>query len=112
MTHPVAEINPQEAKRAADAGELLLLDVRESDEWKAGHASYAMHLPLGELDPSVIPRDRPVVAVCRSGNRSGVAAAVLSQAGMTVSNLAGGMKAWATAGLPVVRDDGTPGDVA
>ena len=112
MTNPVAEIGPEEAARRASAGDVLLLDVREPEEWKAGHASHAVHVPLGDLDPSAVAGDRPIVAVCRSGNRSGKAAAVLSQAGMTVSNLTGGMKAWAAAGLPVVRDDGTAGDVA
>ena len=111
MTNPV-EIGPEDAARRASTGDVLLLDVRERDEWTAGHASHAVHLPLGDLDPSAVAGDRPIVAVCRSGNRSGKAAAVLAQAGFDVSNLTGGMKAWATAGLPVVREDGTAGDVA
>ena len=113
MNQPVAipEIDATEAARLVEAGEVLLLDVREDDEWASGRAPRAMHTALGELEPSAVPRDRPVVAVCRSGNRSGQAAQVLSAAGVDVRNLEGGMKAWAAAGLPVVREDGTPGEI-
>lgn len=109
---PVAEMNPLEAARLADAGQVLLLDVREPGEWDSGHAPLATHVPLGGLDPAAVPQDLPVVAVCRSGNRSGQAAQALSAAGVDVRNLAGGMNAWAAAGLPVVRADGTPGEIA
>jgi rhodanese-related sulfurtransferase len=90
----------------------VLLDVREPDEWAAGHAPQAEHLPLDQVTPGAVPQDRPVVAVCRSGNRSGKAADALAAAGVPVHNLAGGMKAWAQAGLPVVTADGEPGTVA
>jgi rhodanese-related sulfurtransferase len=109
---PVAEIDPVEAARLADAGQVLLLDVREQGEWDSGHAPNATHVPLGDLDPSAVPQDRPVIAVCRSGNRSGHAAQALSVAGVEIRNLAGGMTAWAAAGLPVIRANGTPGVVA
>lgn len=113
MTQPVRipDVDANEAARLADAGEVLLLDVREDDEWASGHAPRATHTALGELDSSAVPRDRPIVAVCRSGNRSGQAAQVLSAAGIDVRNLDGGMKAWAAAGLPVVREDGTRGEI-
>ncbi len=109
---PVVEVGTAEAAHLADAGQVLLLDVREDGEWDSGHAPQAVHLPLGDLDPTTVPQDRPVIAVCRSGNRSGQAAQALSAAGLDVRNLAGGMTAWAEAGLPVVRDDGSPGAVA
>ena len=56
----------------AGNGELALLDVREQDEWDAGHAPGAHHIPLGQLGTrqAEIPTDREVVAVCRSGRRS------------------------------------------
>lgn len=104
-----------DAKRAAllvDAGKALLLDVREDDEWQAGRAPAAKHLPLATLDPWTVARDRPVIVVCRSGNRSGQATRVLADAGHDARNLTGGMQAWAAAGLPVVRGDGEPGEVA
>ena len=110
-TGPVVDIGPAEAVHLADAGQVLLLDVREDGEWDSGHAPQAVHLPLGGLDPTTVPQDRPVIAVCRSGNRSGQAAQALSAAGVDVRNLAGGMTAWAAAGLPVVRPDGTPGEI-
>ncbi len=94
----------------------VLLDVREDDEWAAGHAPRALHVPLGdiskgELPPGVEPGS-VVVTVCRSGMRSSEAAKRLKAQGVDVRNLDGGMKAWASAGLPVRRDGGKPGTVA
>jgi rhodanese-related sulfurtransferase len=109
MSHPVPEVSVQEAADAAASDSVLLLDVREDDEWQAGHAPVAAHMPLSRLDVSAVPTARPVIAVCRSGNRSGKAAAALAQAGVDVVNMAGGMTAWAAAGLPVVDADGRPG---
>ena len=109
---PVTEIDPAEAARLADAGQVLLLDVREPGEWDSGHAPLATHVPLGDLDPAAVPQGLPVVAICRSGNRSGHAAQALAAAGIDVRNMAGGMNAWAAAGLPVVRADGAPGEIA
>lgn len=112
MTEPaVPQIDARRAAALVNAGAVLLLDVREDDEWQAGRAPAAQHTALGRLDPAAIPRDRPVIAVCRSGNRSGTAAQVLAAAGHDACNLAGGMKAWAAAGMPVVRADGAPGAV-
>ena len=108
----IAQITPQDAVARAEGG-ALLLDVREPDEWAAGHAPGAMHLPLGELGARVdeLPKDRPIVAVCRVGGRSGKAAEALVNAGYDVVNLAGGMRAWDAAGQPVVTDDGAAGTV-
>lgn len=108
----VNDVAPTEASARIDNGEALLLDVREADEWAAGHSPAATHMPLGQLDPAAVPQDKPVVTICRSGARSAEAAAALSAAGHRVSNLEGGMKAWAAAGLPVLTDDGSPGTVA
>lgn len=111
MTTAVPEVQVAEAAAQADEDRVVLLDVREADEWAAGHAPRAVHLPLSALDVSAIPRDRPIVAVCRSGNRSGQLTAALAPAGFDIVNMAGGMNAWLAAGLPVVRDDGAPGRV-
>lgn len=91
----------------------LLLDVREQDEWDAGHAPGALHVPLGELSARVdeLPKDRPIVAVCRMGGRSEKATIALRNSGYDVVNLDGGMRAWASAGQPVVVEAGSPGNV-
>ena len=72
------------------------------------------HIPLGQLARRVaeLPERRAVVTVCRSGARSARAAAMLARTGREVSNLAGGMRAWAQAGLPVVARGGGAGRVA
>jgi rhodanese-related sulfurtransferase len=84
----------------------LLIDVREPAEWQQGHAPNANLVPLGSLSTRVsdIPRDRDVLLICRSGNRSGAAQRQLLQLGYErVFNVSGGMNAWAAAGLPVSR---------
>jgi rhodanese-related sulfurtransferase len=106
------DLDPDQAVDLLRQGAAVLLDVREPEEWAAGHAPWAEPLPLGQVAPASVPQDRPVIAICRSGNRSGKAADALAAAGVQVHNLAGGMKAWAQAGLPIVTDDGEPGTVA
>ena len=108
----IQQITPQDAARRIEDG-AFLLDVREPDEWTAGHAPGATHVPLGELNARVdeLPKDRPIVAVCRVGGRSGKATEALVNAGYDAVNLDGGMQAWEAAGQPVVTDDGSPGTV-
>jgi rhodanese-related sulfurtransferase len=105
------DVDVAEAHRAAQAGEALLLDVREDAEWALGHAPSAVHVPMGQLRQDSVPRDRPVLAVCRVGGRSAAVAEALAELGYDVRNVAGGMQAWQSAGLPVVLDDGRPGRV-
>lgn len=108
----ILQVTPADAAERVEAG-ALLLDVREDDEWAAGHAPEAHHLALGRLEAehASLPKDRPIVAVCRLGGRSERAAVALRDAGFEVVNLTGGMTAWAAAGQPVVTDDGDPGQV-
>ncbi len=108
----IPEIDVAEAQRRLDAG-AALLDVREPDEWGAGHAAGAQWIPMGELvaRQGEVPGDRPVVVVCRVGGRSGKVTQALVQAGFEAVNLGGGMQAWEAAGLPVVTDDGGAGTV-
>lgn len=108
----VPQIDPAEAARRLDAG-AFLLDVREDDEWQAGHAPQATHLPLGRLEAEhgSLPKDTEIVVICRSGARSESAAAALLGAGYDAVNLAGGMRAWAAAGRPVATDQGETGTV-
>jgi rhodanese-related sulfurtransferase len=98
---PVAELDPAAAARLLADGEAVALDVRENDEWAAGRISGSVHLPLGELVEGT-----PLVVVCRSGSRSAWAAEMLGRAGYEAWNLAGGLQAWDTAGLPLEPDGG------
>ena len=88
-------------------GGVVLLDVREDDEWQAGHAPGALHVPLGQVTTRLdeLPEGELHV-VCRSGGRSQQAAAWLSRNGFDAVNVAGGMQAWAEAGLPMVSETG------
>ncbi len=104
------EVDVHRAAELAASG-ARMLDVREADEWSAGHIEGAMHVPLGQLEPAAIPLGVPIVAVCRSGNRSGTATAKLRAAGHDVVNMSGGMLAWTEAGLPVATDGSGPGTV-
>lgn len=108
----VDDVTPEDALERRRHG-AVLLDVREADEWAAGHAPDAIHVPLSEVSDAISRfADQEVLTVCRSGGRSAKAAEALAQAGVKVRNVAGGMTSWAAAGLPVVRDDGAPGAVA
>ncbi|CAN5464155.1 rhodanese-like domain-containing protein [soil metagenome] len=107
---PIREVDVHQAAELAAIG-AVLLDVREPDEWRAGHVADAVHQPLGGLNPASIGLGTRIVAVCRSGNRSGKAAVELARAGHDVVNMRGGMLAWSKAGLPMVDDGGEPGTV-
>jgi rhodanese-related sulfurtransferase len=86
-------------------GSEYLLDVREDDEWIAGHAPQAVHLPMMTVPARLgdVPADQEVVVVCRSGIRSAQVVAYLRAHGYdNVANLADGMQGWARAGRPMV----------
>lgn len=93
--------------------EFHLLDVREDDEWDAGHIDGAQHIPLGQLADRLteVPKERTVVAVCRSGSRSEAAVRGLRRLGFEAENLEGGVNAWRRGGLPLVDASGRPGRV-
>jgi rhodanese-related sulfurtransferase len=88
----------------------FLLDVREDDEWDAGHVPGAIHIPLGELGAryTELGRDRPLFVICRSGNRSAHAAHALAGAGWDACNVSDGMQGWQAAGRPMTSDSGNP----
>lgn len=112
LFHRPTALTAAEAQQSVTKG-ALLLDVREIAEWRAGHAPQARHIVLGQLKDHMaeLPKDKQIVTVCRSGRRSAMAAQLLARHGYTVSNLTGGMNAWATAGLPVVTNRNKPGQV-
>jgi len=92
----------------------FLLDVREPDEWAAGHAPGAHHVPMMEVPARMaeVPTDAEVVVVCRSGGRSGQVTSWLMGNGWdNVRNLDGGMHSWAAAGREIVSENGQPARV-
>jgi rhodanese-related sulfurtransferase len=84
----------------------VVLDVREDDEWTAGHAPDAVHIPLGELAGRLgeLPSDSNLYVVCRGGGRSARATAYLNANGWEAVNVDGGMKSWHAAGRPLVGE--------
>lgn len=97
----------------ASAHEPFIFDVREEQEWQAGHIAGAIHLPMGEVVPRIneLPRDRQLICMCRSGNRSGRVTSYLRQQGIDCVNLTGGAQQWLSAGHPLVNHVGNPGVV-
>lgn len=99
-------ISVAEATLLINREDALVLDVRETHEWSAGHIPNARHVALGHLDKHISEiekfKERPVVVCCASGNRSSSACNTLRKAGFPrVFNLNGGIGAWTEAGLPV-----------
>jgi rhodanese-related sulfurtransferase len=95
------------AEVPADA---YLLDVREADEWAAGHPPGALHIPLGDLNAryTEIERGPALYVICRSGRRSDQAARALAGAGWQAHNVADGMIGWHAAGRPMTSESGEP----
>jgi rhodanese-related sulfurtransferase len=108
----VEEVDPLEARRLLDAG-ALLVDVREPAEWHEGHAPGSLPLPLRIIlqEEASVPAGRRIVAACRNGRRSFLAAIYLTARGHVVFSLAGGLNEWVAQGFPVIRPDGSPGVV-
>ncbi|MGW0315146.1 rhodanese-like domain-containing protein [Streptomyces flavidovirens] len=95
----------------------FLLDVREVDEWEAGHAQGALHIPMsdfvarfGELTEKA-PDGGRINVICRNGGRSAQVATYLVQQGLDAANVDGGMQVWEAAGRPVIDGNGAPGTV-
>lgn len=101
---PLPSLSVQEAHTRLQAPPRpFLLDVRETDEYRAGHVSGAALIPLGELAGRLkdLPRQREILCICATSSRSASAARYLINAGYTALNVKGGMFAWQLAGLPV-----------
>jgi rhodanese-related sulfurtransferase len=102
------DMTPREVADAVAQGAVELIDVREPDEVAAGRIAGIRHVPLGALSEAAasIPRDRPVVFVCRSGGRSAMATEAFRTAGYEAHNMTGGMLEWLAGGLPIEPENG------
>jgi rhodanese-related sulfurtransferase len=95
----------------------VVLDVREDDEWVAGHIPGAVHVPMMrvpqrlQFDPGPLTPDAEIVVVCKVGSRSAQVTAWLRRQGYDATNLAGGLMAWEAAGRPLEADGGGPAQV-
>ncbi|MEU5860009.1 MULTISPECIES: rhodanese-like domain-containing protein [unclassified Nonomuraea] len=97
-----------EIEATAVPDDAYLLDVREQDEWLAGHAPEAVHIPMSQIQGRVeeVPADRTVYVVCRVGGRSMQVTAWLNQLGRDAVNVGGGMQSWEFARRPMVSETG------
>jgi hydroxyacylglutathione hydrolase len=104
---PIEKIDVAELKqRLVNDKSLVLLDVREPQEFAGGHVARARLMPLSQIRDRLddLPQDKPIALICRSGNRSGSAARILAKSGFEqVANVRGGMGAWSRAGYPVSK---------
>lgn len=99
------DLTPQQVKGALDAHEILLIDVREPDEFAAEKIAGALNVPLSTFNPAALPHaaGKTVVLQCAGGKRSAMAVDKCRQANQAIdTHLAGGLAAWKAAGLPTV----------
>jgi rhodanese-related sulfurtransferase len=103
------EVGAAQLAEMISAGDVEVIDVRRDYEFEAGHLPGARHIEMNDLTASAesLPKDRPVVFYCRTGNRSGMAAEAFAQAGFDAHNLAGGITAWVDLENPLEPDHGT-----
>jgi rhodanese-related sulfurtransferase len=101
-------VTPQQALDMVQSGAAYGIDVREIEEWDAGHFYMFKLNPLSTFDNEGLPTDKPIIFICRSGKRSGQACDAVEPSGRKVFNMEGGMLAWQTAGLPMSAKHGTP----
>src|SRR5881275_929549 len=103
----ITEISPQDAATKLNSGEaIIVVDVRDKDEWDEGHIPGATHMSRGtielDIEEKVPERNAMVICHCGGGGRSALAAESLQKMGYkNVRSMAGGLKAWKAAGLPV-----------
>ena len=101
-----AEVSPSELHALLGAGKAVLVDVREADEFAAGHVDGALSMPLSGFQATRLPQPpgKIVILTCAAGRRSAMALDRAAAARPDVStHLAGGMGAWRSAGLPMVQ---------
>jgi rhodanese-related sulfurtransferase len=102
----VANLSPAEATLLMNREDALVLDVRETGEWSSGHITGARHITLAQIDKRLSELDKfkekPIIVVCATGNRSSSACGQLKKHGFgKVYSLGGGISAWRDASLPL-----------
>lgn len=103
-TNLPAEINTAQAYQIYQKNGAVFVDVREQSEWDTFHIPNTTLIPLGELPNRLneVPKDKPIVVVCRSGNRSQAGRDILKEAGYTnVTSMSGGVTDWKNQGFPI-----------
>ena len=106
----ITEISPSDARKQTEGGEAILIDVREASDWSEGHAKGAKHLSRGtielEIEEQVPDLTTPIICYCGGGSRSALVAESLQKMGYeNVRSIAGGLRSWNEAGLPIARSD-------
>jgi len=105
----VAEtLEPERVAEMQRSGGAHLIDVRQAEEWERGRIAGSVHIVLEEVPERAadVPRDRPVVFACRGGSRSAMVADAFRGDGYDAYNMAGGLRAWEQAGLPLEGAEG------
>ena len=103
---PVPTVNVQKLNEILKSAKRpLVIDVRQPEEYQAGHIAGAKLIPLGSIKQHLneLPKDKEIVCVCASGSRSRSAAKQLIEAGYTVLDMSGGMMNWQRSGFPVKK---------
>ena len=105
----ITEISPADARKQAEGGEAMLIDVREESDWHEDHAQGARHLSRGvielEIEEQIPDVKKPIICYCGGGSRSALVAESLQKMGYeNVRSLAGGLRAWKEAGLPTATE--------
>lgn len=104
----ITEVTAREVQDQLARGEsLVLIDIREQNEWAMGHAAPAQYIGRGVLESQIeakVPRDARVVLMCASGNRSALSALTLREMGYAnVASMAGGFRDWVATGGAVAE---------
>ena len=105
----ITEISAADARKQAEGGEAILIDVREESDWREGRAQGARHLSRGvielEIEEQIPDVTKPIICYCGGGSRSALVAESLQKMGYeNVRSMAGGLRAWKEAGLPMTKE--------
>ena len=103
MSQSAPEVSTAELADAYERGDIVVVDVRNDDEWAGGHVPAAIHMPLPALGArwEELPRDKRIYVICAVGGRSLRAAEALIGAGLDAVSVAGGTNQWADEGRPI-----------